>query len=251
KQQYEAEGWFETAIPDETYKLKLLNEALDKEKEKRELLAEAIKRQYEAEGWFEETTPSAAYQKWLIEEKTAKAAQQSVREFKRAATEGEILAQRFGEAWNFNLKNIISQSESMGDAVKNIFYGIADASSSAVSRMISDWMLFGNVSGKYQTGKGVIGWLGASLGSILPGFQHGGDFWVNRPTPIMVGEGGRRERVTITPEGQAGAGQVTNNYYYYIMNPIGFDEALLRSRHLIGNISRGAIAEDKRFNRRT
>lgn len=36
---------------------------------------------------------------------------------------------------------------------------------------------------------------------------NGGDFWVNQPTLLMVGEGGEPEHVRVTPKGQ-----VTNNY---------------------------------------
>ncbi len=97
------------------------------------------------------------------------AAKEAAEGMERAATTGEVFAQRMGEAWNFNLKNIISESKGMGDAVKNVFLGIADASTSAISRMISDWLLFGSITGKPEKGKGVIGW----LGGLLP-FAEGG-----------------------------------------------------------------------------
>ena len=42
------------------------------------------------------------------------------------------------------------------------------------------------------------GGFGGGIGKIF-GFAHGGDFIANGPTPIMVGEGTRPERVTVTP----------------------------------------------------
>lgn len=54
------------------------------------------------------------------------------------------------------------------------------------------------------------------MGAI--GLQEGGQFWVNRPTPLIVGEKGR-EFVSVTPESKMDRNQpVTNNYYTSIMN---------------------------------
>jgi hypothetical protein len=140
----------------------------------------------------------------------------------KASMVGETFAQNMASAWNFNVKNIIKDSKNMGDAVENVFTGMADAFTSAVSKMISDWMLFGSITGEYKEGKGAIGALGGIASSILGGFslggggagsvlspqsfvaptgwQEGGSFWVNRPMPIIVGEGGKKEFVNIVPE---------------------------------------------------
>jgi hypothetical protein len=55
------------------------------------------------------------------------------------------------------------------------------------------------------------------LTSDAIGYAEGGDFWVNRPTVIMVGEGGKPEHVTVTPEGEQGPGgtgiNIIQNFY--------------------------------------
>jgi hypothetical protein len=137
----------------------------------------------------------------------------------------ENFAQNFGSAWNFNIKNIISESKNMGDAVKKVFIGIGDTFTSVVSKMISEWLIFG----KYGSGGGLVGWLGglfpaggagagAGIGLESTGLmmQKGGSFWANRPTLIGVGEGGQREFVTVTPESKMATESKGDTHNYYI-----------------------------------
>jgi hypothetical protein len=67
-----------------------------------------------------------------------------------------------------------------------------------------------------------------------PGFAEGGDFWTNGPQMIMVGEGARRERVTVTPEGQPGAGGgVVINPTFIVQVPLDMEAALVRMVQMI------------------
>jgi hypothetical protein len=79
-------------------------------------------------------------------------------------------------------------------------------------------VLFGNTTGgKGGWGSTSGGWGGVIglVGNVL-GFQHGGSFWANRPTPLMVGEGGQREFVNVTPESQMGGGATGQNSVFNI-----------------------------------
>jgi polyhydroxyalkanoate synthesis regulator phasin len=187
----------------------------------------ALERIKEGEEEFRTTNIEAwaAYNNYLIEEE------------KNRINIGETLAQNMASAWNFNLKNIITDSKNMGDAVRKVFFGMADAFSSAVSKMISDWTLFGSqyaLTGKTEKGAGLIGILGGGLTSLFGGgaaaggaafsagemaqmvwLQHGADFWANKPMIIGVGERGK-ERVTITPENQVSQSKQGGDTYYYI-----------------------------------
>ncbi len=150
-------------------------------------------------------------------------------EEQKRAEMGETFAKNMASAWDFNLKRIVSESRSMGDALKNIFLGIGDAFSSTVSRMISDWMLFGNIKGEYKAGKGVIGWLGSILpfaeGGVVPGWKplpfqaFAGGGIADRPTLGLIGEGGPEAFVPlkggkIPVEGGGGKSNVNIVYIY-------------------------------------
>ena len=116
-------------------------------------------------------------------------------------------------AWNFNVSGIIKGTEKISDAFKNMATGMADSFISSIMKMITNYALFGNVVGKgFGAGQatspsGGTGWLGiiGSLGKLFS-LQEGGQFWVNRPTPLLVGEGGQREFVSVTPESRMGKG---------------------------------------------
>jgi hypothetical protein len=178
-------------------------------------------------------------------------------EYTKTNEVGETLAKNMASAWNFNLKNIISDSKNMGDAVKKVFLGMGDAFTSAISKMISDWMLFGSITGKYESGKGIIGWLGGGLGGLFGGgaaaaatgfiapvsewssmvwLQHGADFWADKPTIIGVGERGR-ERVTVTPESKMSRGEegktIINAFYIYALDAQSFREFVRKNPEAI------------------
>jgi hypothetical protein len=186
---------------------------------------------------------------------------------------GETLAQNMASAWNFNIKNIISESENMADAVKNVFVGIGDAFLSAVSRMISNWLMFGNITGTPTAGAGIAGWLGSLFGGgtsataggwgsyygeggIIRGwkpvhtFQEGGT--ITRPTLGLIGEGGPEAVVPlkggkIPIEGSRG----TNiyNFHYLGVNdvdPLSFIELCKRNPQgffdaMISDVRRGGV----------
>jgi len=131
-----------------------------------------------------------------------------------AVSIGDTFAKNFGSSWDFNVKRIISESKDMGDALKNTFEGMADAFASSVSKMMSNWVLFGSITGEYKSGQGVVGWLGSAVNSII-GMQHGG--WINEPI-LGIGKSGQRytfgERGSemVVPESQTERGGNTYNY---------------------------------------
>ncbi len=148
-------------------------------------------------------------------------------QIKESAKAGEILAQRMGEAWNFNIKNIITDSQNMADVLKKVFVGIGDAFTSAISKMISDWMLFGSITGTYTKGKGMIG----LLGSILP-FQEGGI--VTKPTLGLIGEEGPEAVIPLKDRSALGEGKtVVNAFYIYANDPISFRDFIRRNPEAI------------------
>ncbi len=210
------------------------------------MIAEAKRRSDEEKAIYKSTYDEALKLIQAYDEDVRESSESMIAEAKRRADEekrinnesamfGKTLAQNFASAWNFNLKNIITDSQNMGDAVRKVFFGMADAFTSATSKMISDWMLFGSITGA-EKGKpmgGLIGLLGSGLGSLfgvgpaaatagyiapvsawesMVWLQHGADFWANRPTLIGVGEGGR-ERVTVTPESKMGRGEKGGDTY--------------------------------------
>ncbi len=70
--------------------------------------------------------------------------------------------------------------------------------------------------GVQQLLNSISGFLGGIFGGILGIFgiklQHGGSFVTQGPTPLMVGEGGERELVNVTPLSQLGRGSGGNTY---------------------------------------
>ncbi len=212
------------------------------------MIAEAKRRSDEEKAIYKSTYDEALKLIQTYDEDVRESSESMIAEAKRRADEekrinnesamfGKTLAQNFASAWNFNLKNIITDSQNMGDAVRKVFFGMADAFSSAVSKMISDWMLFGSqyaLTGKIEKGAGIIGLLGGGLGSLFGGaaaapavlspasfvapigWQHGG--WITEPI-YGIGKSGTRyslgekEAELITPKSKVGGG---DTYTYYI-----------------------------------
>jgi len=97
--------------------------------------------------------------------------------------------------WSDNFQDMLTGTKSFAEGVQGIFAGMGNYILSVFTQMAANWALFGSIAGIQ---KGVK--MGGLFGML--GFQEGGSFWVNRPTPIMVGEGGEKELVNITPESQ-------------------------------------------------
>jgi len=110
-----------------------------------------------------------------------------------------------------------------------------------ISQMITNWILFQNVTGAYKSGSGLIGMVGSLLGKaeggIIAGwrpiksFQYGGI--VDRPTLGMIGEGGGDEAVIplkggkVPVEMQGGGG--TNVVVVYAMDSQSMEDVFNRS----------------------
>jgi len=119
----------------------------------------------------------------------------------------ENLAQNISSAWSSNLVNIIRGTESMSEKVKGFFQSIGDVFLSTVSKMITQWLIFGSITGEKKEGGGwggVLGWVTSLLrlseGGVLPGSftpirQFAGGGVANRPTLGLIGEGGDSEAV--------------------------------------------------------
>lgn len=116
----------------------------------------------------------------------------------------ESVGQNLSSAWSANLTNIVRSAESASEKIKSFFQSIGDVFLSAVSKMTTQWLIFGSITGEKKEGGGALtgglwsGLLGSILkfkeGGIVPGwkpiqaFQHGG--LITRPTLGMIGEGG-------------------------------------------------------------
>ena len=137
------------------------------------------------------------------------------------------LGNTINSVWSQNVTGILKGTTTVADAFKNMATGMGDAFISAITKMITNWILFQNVTGTYKSGAGLIGtigsWFGAKEGGILPGswepihaFAQGG--MVTRPTLGMIGEGGGSEAVIplkggkIPIEGGRGDTYVNNTF---------------------------------------
>ena len=121
------------------------------------------------------------------------------------------LGQNISDVWAQNVTNIVKGAENAREALKNIFTGMADAFISAVGKMIMQWLLFetitsgGKTDQKFLSSGSGIGMIVGAIGKVLT-LQEGGQFWVNRPTPLLVGEGGQSEFVSVTPKSKMPVG---------------------------------------------
>jgi len=186
-----------------------------------------------------------------------------IEKIQEAGSFGEVFAENLASAWNFNLKSIISDSENMADALKKIFLGISDAFTSAISRMITNWALFGSITGEYKKGAGLVGMLGSFFtfkegGVILGGwkpidagnaymrsFQEGGI--VRGPTIGLIGEGGRDEAVIPLKGGKVPVEMkndrgTTNIFYIQAIDAWTFREFVRRNPQAIIEV----VANDAR-----
>jgi len=100
----------------------------------------------------------------IIGERAAQAAIQSMKW-------NDQLAENLSNAWGINLTNIIRGTESMSEKIKSLFKGIGDAFLSTISKMVSNWLIFGNLTGKSKAKGG--GW-GGLVGVIASLFHKGG-----------------------------------------------------------------------------
>jgi hypothetical protein len=161
---------------------------------------------------------------WMVHPKTGKPI--LVDEWKKQLNQNQILFDGFVsnisssfQAGFFDLfKSGENKWDSFCDNMRNSFLR-------ALSQMATNYLMFGNLlGGGYgsayaKTPSGGTGWLGflGTFGSWL-GLQEGGQFWANRPTPLVVGEGGQREFVTVTPESKMGRTGGTTVIHYHNHN---------------------------------
>jgi uncharacterized protein YukE len=141
----------------------------------------------------------------------------------------DSLGQNISDVWAQNVTNIVKGAENAREALRNIFTGMADAFISAVAKMIMQWLLFETITSDGKTNQKFLS-SGSGIGAIIGvigkavGLQEGGQFWVNRPTPLLVGEGGQREFVSVTPEskmGGAAKGTIINhNETFYLVQAV-------------------------------
>ena len=164
----------------------------------------------------------------------ARAAQYSVSGMESTWQE---LGNTINSVWSQNVTGILKGTTTVADAFKNMATGMGDAFISAVTKMITKWILFQDVQGTYKSGAGLIGMVGSWFGGgggpeLLGQYQHGGILpgsWepihafaqggmVTRPTLGMIGEGGGSEAVIplkggkIPIEGGRGDTYVNNTF---------------------------------------
>lgn len=155
---------------------------------------------------------------------------------KQTALSMERIGSDISRIWGSHLSAMRKGTESFSEGVKGIFTDMADYAISQIEKMAMNYAMFGNTRGEPSAGSGVLGWIGTALGGIVK-LQEGGSFWVNRPTPLLVGEGGGREFVTVTPENKMGSAQgqpiTIYNYNNYVnistLDPQNFEEYVSRN----------------------
>lgn len=95
----------------------------------------------------------------------------------------ESVGQNLSSAWASNMTNIVRSTESTSEKIKSFFQSIADTFLSAISKMIANWLIFGNLTGQSKEKGGgwggVVGVIGSVLGVAL---KHGGGI-VGEPGP--------------------------------------------------------------------
>lgn len=154
------------------------------------------------------------------------------------------LSENISSVWSENVTGMIKGTTKFKDAFSNMIKGIADAFISSVAKMISQWVLFGSVTGNTGGtsffGKSKSGW-GGILGGILGlfGLQEGGI--VTRPTPAIIGEAGPEAVIPLKGGKipiEGGRGNIYNFYQTTVnaMDVKSFEEQVNRNPGCIINI---------------
>ena len=163
------------------------------------------------------------------------------------------IAQNISNAWSSNMVNIIRSAGSMTDKIKSFFQSIGDIFLSTISKMITQWLIFGSITGKKEAGGGWASgglWSGI-LGSITSLFhQEGGIF--TQPTVGIIGEGGP-EAVIPLKSGkipiESSEPKVVNNINIWTNDVDSFRRYLMANKDLLEGVALGAYAESKRLNK--
>ena len=111
----------------------------------------------------EQRLGEAAINRMELQESTWEMHKKKLKE--ESAWIGDIGAS-LSNAWSSNLVNIVRGTESMSEKVKSLFQSIGDVFLSVVTKMIANWVLFGNTTGKEKSGGGYGGLLGSIAGAI-------------------------------------------------------------------------------------
>jgi hypothetical protein len=147
--------------------------------------------------------------------------------------------------WATSLTGILDRTSTFSEGMKKMFTNLGDFVISKLLQMGATQALFGNLAGKYVSGSGIIGTIGGWLG-----LQEGGQFWVNRPTPLLVGEGGQREFVSVTPESRMGKGGGGDTYIIQNYNQVNDPNTFVKLYGpVVKKLSEQSSIEAKRLNK--
>lgn len=154
------------------------------------------------------------------------------------------LAKGMEGAFSSFFESIFDKSKSWSEKMQGLFQGLANSFIKALSDMAAKEVttgFFGLLS--LFGSSGVTAASGVESGMFsLATAQQGASFWTHGPTPIMAGEGGESEFVSITPKSKMANKETNGGTQIYFINPIGFDEALMKN---MGTILKG-VAKDSR-----
>ncbi len=117
----------------------------------------------------------------------------------------ESLAQDLSSAWASNMTNIIRSTESTSEKIKSFFQSIGDVFLSTVSKMITQWLIFGSLTGEKGGwgSKDKTSW-GGILGSVISIFGKEGGIYPSW-TPVKAYQyGGIADRPTLGVFGEGG-----------------------------------------------
>jgi hypothetical protein len=171
-------------------------------------------------------------------------------------------SESIGSVWANNVSGMIKGAQDMKEALRNIWSGMADAFISSVAKMITQWLLFGSITGKKEEGGGFLtgGSWGGLLGGVLSLFKHGGGIvgeggptvWAPAAAftnaPRLHGGFAPNEYPAVLQKGEGvftpgqmkamGGGQTTNIYF---INPVGEPAFFERNmRTIIEGVSKDA-----------
>ena len=128
--------------------------------------------------------------------------------FKKEIDQMEAIWKEFGTGlsfvWSDNISRMLKGTESFGEGVKNIFADMGSYAIDIIAKMAANYVLFGNLGGKYTSGLGLIGIAGKAIGfqegGYMPGsfipikaMASGGYF--DQPTLGLIAEKGEGEYV--------------------------------------------------------